>query len=57
MIMRDIGVSLLYFNVIDIEYFLFVTSIGEVVGGNPRGPLVYVDALYARMRPLEEYCY
>ena len=47
MSVNDLGVSLPYFNVTELKKLLVVTSIGEVVEGNPRGPLVYVDAQYA----------
>jgi hypothetical protein len=32
----------------ELKKFLVLNSIGEVVGGKPRGTLVYVDAQYAQ---------
>ena len=55
MIARDLGVSLSFLNVTKLEYLLVVTSIGEVVGGNPRNLHVYVDAWHTQMRLMEEY--
>jgi hypothetical protein len=49
----DLGVSLLDFNVTELKKLLVVSLIGEVVGGNPRGPLVYVDTQYTQKRILQ----